>query len=385
MYDMINEWEILYMVPIFIHLLIKKYYTNDDYINFIIKVMLKNNNIFKNIYWNIIINNYNMNIYSKIIIKDNSKKIIMDDLNTYYKIINQGFLLNRDFITNLKINLTHIIGHDDKFVKVSNDIQYIKSATKPYIVNFIFEKSTKRFMIKYRYMLKDYIITELIKLLTYLLKKDNIIDTELINYSIYLVNNNYSIVEIVEKCDTLYNIKSITKYIIDNNPTKSINELKNIYCNSLAFYIVITYILGIGDRHMNNILLHSSGNIFHIDYDYIFNSDPKLNSSTVRITHNMIDFLMDNMGGINILKEKCIIIFNYIKKYFNIIYIMLYTIFDKYDYNEMEVLNDLKNKCQVNINNDLSKNHLFTIIDANIDSLNYKVIDGLYYLKNLIS
>lgn len=47
------------------------------------------------------------------------------------------------------------------------------------------------------------------------------------------------------------------------------------YVKSCAGYSVITYILGVGDRHLDNILLHQSGYLLHCDYSFILGQDPK--------------------------------------------------------------------------------------------------------------
>jgi hypothetical protein len=69
-------------------------------------------------------------------------------------------------------------------------------------------------------------------------------------------------------------------------------EAMDTYVKSCAGYSVCTYILGVGDRHLDNLLLHQSGHFFHCDYSFVLGKDPK-KYLPMRITQDMIN----GMGG----------------------------------------------------------------------------------------
>ncbi|KIK10246.1 hypothetical protein K443DRAFT_212 [Laccaria amethystina LaAM-08-1] len=60
-----------------------------------------------------------------------------------------------------------------------------------------------------------------------------------------------------------------------------------------AGYCVVTYLLGVGDRHLDNLLVAPDGHFFHVDFGYILGRDPKPFPPPVKVCKEMVDC----MGG----------------------------------------------------------------------------------------
>lgn len=107
----------------------------------------------------------------------------------------------------------------------------------------------------------------------------------------------------------------------------------------VAGYCVITYLLGIGDRHLDNVLLTTGGgpcsgnwmtrihvdfriigNLFHIDFGFILGRDPKPFPPPMKLSREMVEA----MGGASSqayqkFKSYCFIAFNSLRKNANLI------------------------------------------------------------------
>ena len=55
-----------------------------------------------------------------------------------------------------------------------------------------------------------------------------------------------------------------------------------------AGYCVITYLLGVGDRHNDNLLLSESGHLIHVDFGYILGRDCKPFPPPMKLNKEMV-------------------------------------------------------------------------------------------------
>jgi phosphatidylinositol 3-kinase len=82
----------------------------------------------------------------------------------------------------------------------------------------------------------------------------------------------------------------------------------------------MTYILGVGDRHFDNLLITEQGHLFHVDFGYILGRDPKPYPPLLKLAKEMVDA----MGGISSthyqqFKECCFAAFIILRKHSNLI------------------------------------------------------------------
>lgn len=62
---------------------------------------------------------------------------------------------------------------------------------------------------------------------------------------------------------------------------------KNFLPSCVGFSL-LTYVLGIGDRHLDNLLLTPSGHLLHIDFSFVFGADPKPFAPPIKVTREMV-------------------------------------------------------------------------------------------------
>ena len=147
---------------------------------------------------------------------------------------------------------------------------------------------------------QDQLVIQIISLMDRLLLKENL-DLKLSPYRILATSTSAGAVQFVlstslagaaQKYRSSNN--SILAYLKANNPDSSAEfgvrkEAMDTYVKSCAGYCVITYLLGVGDRHLDNLLLAPDGHFFHADFGYILGRDPKPFAPLMKLSPLMVD------------------------------------------------------------------------------------------------
>ncbi|KAG1669855.1 Phosphatidylinositol 3-kinase catalytic subunit type 3 [Nymphon striatum] len=175
---------------------------------------------------------------------------------------------------------------------------------------------------------QDQLIQQIITLMDKLLRRENL-DLKLTPYKVLATSNTHGFVEFVESipvAEVLSNEGgSIQNYFRKVAPSESSlygisPEVMDTYVKSCAGYCVITYILGVGDRHLDNLLLTKTGKLFHIDFGYILGRDPKPLPPPMKLSKEMVEA----MGGINSeyyqeFRKQCYTAFLHLRRHSNLI------------------------------------------------------------------
>jgi phosphatidylinositol 3-kinase len=147
--------------------------------------------------------------------------------------------------------------------------------------------------------------------------------------------------------------KDLDKYLtsLSNDPATQ-KKYKENFLLSNAGYAAATYILSIGDRHLENLMVTNDGFFFHLDFGWILGREPPFKPCTpaIRIDEDMVK----GMGGLNtdgymVFKQKAIDAILYLRKYrlltLNLILLMVHAGLDNLPERDFEkVLTDMNGR-----------------------------------------
>ncbi|XP_069950780.1 phosphatidylinositol 4-phosphate 3-kinase C2 domain-containing subunit beta-like isoform X2 [Cherax quadricarinatus] len=137
---------------------------------------------------------------------------------------------------------------------------------------------------------QDMLVIQMIRLMDKLWLKEGF-DLKVVTFSVVPTGDKIGIIELVKDAETLRKIQTeygvtgsfqdrpIAEWLAKQNPSQlEYQRAVDNFTASCAAYCVATYILGICDRHNDNIMLKTSGHLFHIDFGKFLGDAQKFGS-----------------------------------------------------------------------------------------------------------
>ena len=169
-----------------------------------------------------------------------------------------------------------------------SSINVFKSSQMPVKFEFLPKECAKPVIFKCGDDLRqDALAIELIRFIDHLWKEKGL-DLQILTYSVLPTGKHQGYIEFVSNSSPLSEIVDLERFLSDSL------EKRSNFVKSCAGYSVITHVLGIGDRHLDNLMIHESGRLFHIDFAFMFGRDPKPFAPPIKLTTEMLEILQKN-------------------------------------------------------------------------------------------
>lgn len=173
---------------------------------------------------------------------------------------------------------------------------------------------------------QDQLILQMITLMDKLLRRENL-DLKLTPYRVLATSSKHGFMQYIDSvtvAEVLATEGSIHNFFRKHHPCETAPygitpDIMDTYIRSCAGYCVITYLLGVGDRHLDNLLLTTTGKLFHIDFGYILGRDPKPMPPPMKLSKEMVEA----MGGVSSdhhheFRKQCYTAFLHLRRHANV-------------------------------------------------------------------
>lgn len=345
------------------------------------------------------------------------------NINTFISFIDQQLVrqMSREYefyselIKNLDNPARYLTNNFDKYKPISLpyapeykiidvDIRKIKimdSYTKPVVIPFTIcqydnilvsesddiddvddDMISVEILFKNESIINDVIVLNLMTICDNILREQLCNNFHTVTYPVMPLSLNSGMIEIISDAKTLHDISkngyTIYQYIMGMNEDKLVSSVMDNYMYSLISYTLHSYFLGLGDRHMQNIMITVDGSIFHIDFGFILGSDVfPLSGSDIKLNSSMLDAITGpNSERPQIYTDLCSKGVILLRKYYGTFFVLLSqgTTFDI-----AHIESFIKSRFQPRQTDSVIVDELLTVISYSSSSLANRIIDMIKY------
>jgi len=158
-------------------------------------------------------------------------------------------------------------------------------------------------------MRKDMSCLQCIRLLNFLWSKEGLahngVPIQAFVYGCLALSSSIGLIECVPGCHSLKSIRSLNKF--------GEKDVDRLIASASASYIA-SFVLGIRDRHSDNILVRQDGLLFHIDFGFIMGKKLTLDTARFAITADF-EVVMGKRKNMPKFVDSCVQCYRVIRKY----------------------------------------------------------------------
>ncbi len=357
--------------------------------DFLIEKARDNKNILRMMYWNLKVSKFNSeysSILEKLLVSSADKDIIKQN-----QLVNVFLEYGKGEVDTLKEQLRKIRGpitnplNGDTIIKIDvNNINIKNSHTQPILIPYWNDKQEyKHILYKNEDLRKDAYLMMVIRFISLLFSNEGI-DLPIVTYSVMPISSNSGLIEIVENASTLYQIlqeSDLLSYLNSNNQHEQVGKLMERFRQSLAFWTIVTFIIGLGDRHIDNLMLLRNGTLFHIDFGYVFCKSPHVyDKSRIRLDDDMVRCL-GGQTSYTEFKLQCHRLFTILRKYVMHIYSLMLVLcrcepkIEDYNFSDDFFRNHINEVLMIGQTDEEVKNSIEKLIDNSRGSISVRLTD----------
>lgn len=276
---------------------------------------------------------------------------------------------------------------------ITEQCKVFKSSMSPIKLTFKTNVEDSYYSLMYKVgddLRQDQLVVQIISLMNELLLNENL-DLKLISYKILSTKNNEGAIQFIPN-ETMASILStyhgILPYFKAHYPDDSQSLgvaawVMDNFVKSCAGYCVITYILGVGDRHLDNLLIRSDGHFFHADFGYILGQDPTPFPPVMKLSPQMIEaFGGADSANYDKFRRYCFVAYSILRRnaglILNLFELMKHSNIPDIRIDPEGAIQKVKERFNLNLSEDEATIHFQNLINSSVNALLPIVIDHLH-------
>ena len=169
----------------------------------------------------------------------------------------------------------------------------------------------------------------------------------------------------------------------------SIILIETFSFSCLAGYCIITYLLGVGDRHLDNLLLTKKGHLFHVDFGYILGRDPKPFPPPMKLSREMVEA----MGGVGsdhyqTFRKLCYTAFLHLRRHANLILnlfnLMIDATIPDIALEPDKTVKKVQDKFRLDLNDEEAVHYIQGLIDVSVTAVMAILVEQIHRFAQVI-